>query len=174
MWVCAPVCWDQRWLLSELNLAVVVSHLIWCWEWNLGPLGKQYMLLTDVPTFQSLMYFLILISILCAKDLQFLPLACLFFEVLALVITAVKQLWFLPEDKLAARIKWQVFWPWVGMKTVGEGCKVYCAAFSPWDVQWKRQCQERPLFVTETWVETALDLYILPSFTWISFFAPSP
>lgn len=75
------------------------------------------------------MYFLILISILCAKDLQFLPLACLFFEVLALVITAVKQLWFLPEDKLAAHIKWQVFWPWVKTKTVGEGRKVCCAAF---------------------------------------------
>lgn len=75
------------------------------------------------------MYFLILISFLCAKDLQFLPLACLFFEVLALVITAVKQLWFLPEDKLAAHIKWQVFWPWVKTKTVGEGRKVCCAAF---------------------------------------------
>lgn len=75
--------------------------------------------------------FFILINILCAKDLEFLPLAFLFPEVLAWVITAVKQLWFLPEDELAAHMKWQVFWPWVRMKTVEEGCRVCCAAFSP-------------------------------------------
>lgn len=105
---------------------------------NWGPLGKRCMLLTDVPTFQSLMCFLILISVLCAKDLQFLPLFSFlrFWPWLQQLLSSVVPSW----DKLAAHMKRRAFWPWVGMKTVGQRCRVCCAAFSLWDIQWRRQC----------------------------------
>lgn len=60
MWVyaitnmCTLGVWKRMVDLLQLELKVVVSHLIECWEFNLGPLYEQWELLTTEPSLQTL------------------------------------------------------------------------------------------------------------------------
>lgn len=104
------------------------------------------MLLTDKSSFQSLTYCRTLISILSCSFL----LLSLSPKVCSSVMTVVKQLWVLPENRLATHVKWRVFLAMGGNEDCRKGVQVDGAGFFSLRLIVKRQCQERPLFVAET------------------------
>lgn len=169
MWVCAPVCWDQCWILLELELEVVVSHLIRVLGMGLGSSGwavhaLNWQVIFPVPYILPYSH----------QHPELLLPASFSPKVCSSVMTVVKQLWVLPEDRLATHGKWRVFLAMGGNEDCRKGVQVDRAGFFSLRLRVKRQCKERPLFVAETWLETALDPYIFPFLLSHEFFLLHP